>query len=610
MLYRLRLAEAACLAALAMAPAVALSVLPATATAAVTFGSTPVRPLAYGEVWSLTTGDFDGDGRPDALVPLLNPALAEGGIALYAAKADGALRPGIVTTGGWQGGTPIAAADFNRDGDLDAVSATGNGELDIFLGRGDGGFTASAHPGSFYAYTLGVGDFNGDGNADIVGDLSDGLFVLPGDGRGGFGAAIETPIPDFCTLSLDVGDFEGDGGTDIAAADDCSDRLLLLGGVGDGTFIVRDSIDAEIQALRTADLDGDGDSDVLLTTKWGIPADHLHAVIVEGGSGALGPGVETDGEGHTLAVGDLNGDGRADVVTLERNLDRLSVHLGLGGDRFGPAVTRDLDVTAPRGLGVADFDGDGRPDVVVGSQVDGVQTLLNASLPTASLATSALDFGPQAQSTIGAAQAVTVTNGGDAPLHVLGTPAVNGAAAGDFLPMPGSCDRPVPAGGSCHLAVRFLPSGPGPRVATLSVETDAAGPAPTVALSGTGTALPAGNAGEAGAPGAQGPKGDPGPAGRDRAAVPLAIVLSGRRLSAKAGRRTRIALGVTAAGRAELTVLRGKRRVAFASTTVHRAGTSSLTVRALPRGRYSVRLSFRAADGRTAAVATTLDVRR
>jgi hypothetical protein len=72
----------------------------------------------------------------------------------------------------------------------------------------------------------------------------------------------------------------------------------------------------------------------------------------------------------------------------------------------------------------------------------------------------------------------------------------------------------------------------------------------------------------------------------------------------------RIAFGATAAGRAQVTVLRGKRRVATGSATLRRAGSGAAALKRLPRGRYRLQLTFRATDGRAVTVAATLDVRR
>lgn len=140
----------------------------------------------------------------------------------------------------------------------------------------------------------------------------------------------------------------------------------------------------------------------------------------------------------------------------------------------------------------------------------------------------ALTFAEQAQGTLSSARTVTITNP-DGPIDVRG-PLVTGADADDFVVVGESCSGPLPAGATCTVKIRFAPSAPGARAAALTLRATPASTV-TVALSGSGGALPsgpkgddgpqgergpqgpAGGQGEAGAPGAPGAPGQQGPAG-------------------------------------------------------------------------------------------------
>jgi hypothetical protein len=641
-------------AALVAAPLCALAFTSAAA-AAPTFAPTAIRSGGPFEIWQMAVGDFDGDGRPDVISPMFDSGGWGGGVSLWRSRADGGLRSATKTTVSGNVDA-VAVGDLNGDGDLDAVVGETNADLTTLLNRGDGTFATTSS--TAFVGTLALADFDGDGDLDLLNGGGETLEVWPGAGDGTFGTPVTTTVAGLDVFRLDVGDFDGDGIADVVTSG-YYDGPTILRGAGDGTFTVAWEIPGlRVQSLRAADLDGDGLADVAASTQW---TERLTTILVKASGPQPARSVATDGEGRVIALGDVDGDGIADVTTIEYNWGTVSTHHGFGDGSFGPARTfdvYDLGITSPKDVAVADFDGDGRLDVAIGDQAAGAVVLRNTSRPGAAVGSATLDLGSQPRSTIGAPQTVLVTNTGDAWLHV-GAPALSGTDAGDFLA--GRCDAPVPAGGSCALPVRFLPSAAGARAATLTIPTDAPGGPLTVSLSGTGGELPAGPAGNdgadgadgadgrdgangadgrdgaagsdgrdgadgkdgaagatgpqgpAGATGPQGPAGatgPQGPAGRDGAAAPLALVLSARRLSAAAGRRSQVAFGATAAGRVELTVLRGKRRVATARAVLRRAGSGAVKLKGLPRGSYRLRLMLRAADGRSTTVAAALVVRR
>jgi hypothetical protein len=141
------------------------------------------------------------------------------------------------------GDTPAAvvAADFNRDALIDlAVANSGSmkGNVAIFLGDGAGHFKASGQYGNrIRPIYMTMGDFNGDGNIDLV--ETDGprnlLTVFLGTGDGGFdgghGFAAESG-----PVFVATGDFNRDGRLDVAVTNTVSHSLSVVIGNGDGSF--------------------------------------------------------------------------------------------------------------------------------------------------------------------------------------------------------------------------------------------------------------------------------------------------------------------------------------------------------------------------------------
>jgi hypothetical protein len=105
--------------------------------------------------------------------------------------------------------------------------------------------------------------------------------------------------------------------------------------------------------------------------------------------------------------------------------------------------------------------------------------------PAVSLSTASLSFGSQAVAITSAAETVTLTNTGSAPLSISNL-AVVGANLGDFAEIAETCGGSVAAGGACTIGVTFTPSAGGARAAALSITDNAPGSPQTLNLSGAG----------------------------------------------------------------------------------------------------------------------------
>lgn len=239
----------------------------------------------------------------------------------------------------------------------------------------------------FTPMALEVGDFDGDGNQDLlvtgveagVG-VTGGVFL--GDGTGNFAAAIDAAYT-ACSAFPVVGDLDGDGRTDVVTLG-CANDLAVLMGQPDGTLaqwpLWPPAEYTPMSSTVIADYDSDGDAD-LMTLR--VPESaYIDIAIGNGGNGIwrietteLGDPAWSGFDPSGLAMGHFDDDELLDAVLIEREHDLVQM-LGLPPATFG--FQRELGVDIPPWSNrVDDVDGDGFDDLVVSSYtLPSVQTLL------------------------------------------------------------------------------------------------------------------------------------------------------------------------------------------------------------------------------------------
>jgi len=354
-----------------------------------TFQPSRVTTIGNG-LSAMSLGDFNGDLIPD-LAATTFQFTNSGLLQLFLGDGTGSFAPAPQQLPVGNDPAWIVTGDFNGDGQADVAienadhfTGTDSG-VAAFLGDGHGALTPKRKVWVFVPSVLGVGDFDEDSRQDLVLIAFDRTSILFGGGDGTF-AADDYYATGFFPNTVVVADFDGDGRDDLAVATDDSDRpVTVMPGRGDGTFgSVAPSAPAGLgpapaalsvayreNTLAAGDFNGDGLADIVR-----IVFSSLYIQISQGG-GRFGPQIPfTAGDTpFGVAVRDLNADGRADVAVANEGSRNVSVRLGLGDGTLGPELLFAAGF-GPSGIIIDDFNADGRPDLAVSNLGDSTVSVL------------------------------------------------------------------------------------------------------------------------------------------------------------------------------------------------------------------------------------------
>jgi uncharacterized repeat protein (TIGR01451 family) len=256
---------------------------------------------------------------------------------------------------------------------------------------------ATYESGGPWPVTVAVADLNGDGMRDLAvvnNGFPSSVSVLLGDGSGGFASATPYPTEGSASSSIALGDLNEDGNPDAAVTNTNSNTVSVLLGDGQGgfaapaTFSTGTSRDLAPNSVAIGDLNQDGKPDLAVGNQNAFSV----SVLLGDGIGSFGPATEflitRPFSPSSVEVADLSADGKPDLILGDLNFGGLlAVLLGDGTGSFGPATIYPSGVNTVESLAVADLNTDGQPDLVIGAGSPSVTVMLGSgaggfSLPT------------------------------------------------------------------------------------------------------------------------------------------------------------------------------------------------------------------------------------
>jgi predicted nucleotidyltransferase len=333
---------------------------------------------------SVAFADVDGDGDSDVLITGLTNSFdrvaklyANDGIGTYT-EVLGTPFEGVVFGS-------VAFSDVDGDTDMDVVITGGNSSnqriAKMYLNDGNGNYTEVAGTPfeGVQASSIAFSDVDGDSDTDllITGSNSLGQCIATlylNDGSGQFTEVIGTPFIGTAFGSIAFSDIDGDGDSDVLiTGNSCSavphTRLYTNDGMGNYTEVsVAPFENVDNSSISFADIDGDGDSDLLVT---GDGLGVIALIYTNDGSGNFTEMLNTPFEGvdfSSVSFGDVDGDGDADVlITGENNSFQptATLYKNDGSGQYTEVNGTPFTGVKRSSTAFSDIDGDGDLDVLV-----------------------------------------------------------------------------------------------------------------------------------------------------------------------------------------------------------------------------------------------------
>jgi len=321
--------------------------------------------------WGLTTHDLDGDGRLDLAIANTN----SGSVSLLTNTTEPGSRFSTfapldtIPTG--RGPREVQVVDMTGDGVADLVVCSfGDDTVSIYPGLGGGAF---GDPAVFSSgdgpFDMVVADFDGVNGPDVAlaNKNADQVQIMLNDGAGNLSSHGTTFAGDGPT-SLVATDLDNDSDIDVAVVSQFSGVMFPLLNDGTGTLTPGAFITLVDSAndIVAGDFDGNAFPDLAITS----PTASIVTIVLRDGASATPTQIEIPSQPLTLAVGDVDQDGKQDLAVMKGFPKEFTLLLGDGAGGFAEGGSFGTG-QGSTGAALRDFNGDGKLDLAVTLRTQG-----------------------------------------------------------------------------------------------------------------------------------------------------------------------------------------------------------------------------------------------
>ncbi len=341
----------------------------------------PLAPAVTTDAMAI--GDVNSDGINDVVLTsgIATDPANQFSLFVLPGRADGSLAAPVrvdVSLGCWL--DAVVIGDVNGDGRNDVVVGGQGCGAQVFRQTSGGQLVPAQLLNRAATQRLRMADLNADGRLDLVGtggaDGNVNVWLQSGSGVLTLHA---TPTFDAgFTKDIEIGDVTGDGRPDLIAVvsgSQAGQHVAVLRQNADGSYAAATYLAANstwgASAVAVGDLNGDGRKDVVVTTGGNSPTSiGVYYQSPTGSLGAMTP-ISTYDSPMAVRVADVDGDGRDDVVVSHVGWTHIGVYLQRGDGTLAPEdlFRAPYGSFNPNAMAVGDVNRDGRPDIVISGEL-------------------------------------------------------------------------------------------------------------------------------------------------------------------------------------------------------------------------------------------------